>query len=278
MPISYEIIKQVAGNLYERSLKKVPEDTKKALRRALAEETSETGKETLRMMLKSAESAEKSDWLLCSDSGIPVYYIKIGTGARIAGNLKRAISDAFEDLTKTMNPPLLPHVTDTFTLERGYRGKDIPVLSFDIIDGADYIELTCSPKGLGSGRWADLKIFSFPSIETIEKYVMECVINAGSQPCPPMIIGVGIGGTFDSAAKMAKEAMLEPLSNSSPDPFVRKMEKKLLAAINKTGIGPMGTGGPGAFNQDKLFGQPWFCADSGMLQLLAQPSLKCENL
>jgi fumarate hydratase subunit alpha len=129
------------------------------------------------------------------------------------------------------------------TQETTYKGKDMPILSFDLAYNADYIEITCSPKGLGSGRWADLQIFSFPSLETIEKYIIEVVTTAGSQPCPPMIIGVGIGGTFDYAAKMAKQAMLEKVGRENPDPFLRKMEERLLTAINKMGIGPMGTGG-----------------------------------
>lgn len=243
MGITYDVVRQVSAALYERSLKKVPEDTKKAIRNALKKETNETAKETLQFMLQNAEAAEKSNWLLCSDSGIPVYFIKIGSRADINGDLKDAIVKGFEDLVKNMNPPLLPHVTDPLTLERSYSGKDMPIMSFDFLYNADYIELTCSPKGLGSGRWADLQIFSFPSIETMEKYIIECVTNAGSQPCPPVIIGVGIGGTFDYATKMAKEAMLEPLGRENPDLFLRSMEERLLTAINKTGIGAMGTGG-----------------------------------
>ena len=243
MSITHETVRRVAATIYERSLKKVPEDTKEALKKALCTETCQTGKETLGLMLKNAEAAEKTDWLLCSDSGVPVYFIKIGTKARIETDLKEAVALGFADLVNTIEPPILPHITNPLTLERTHSGKDVPIISFDVQPDADYIELTCSPKGLGSGRWANLKIFSFPSIETIESYIIDCVINAGSQPCPPVIIGVGIGGTFDYAAKMAKDAMLEPIGKENPDPFLLDLEKKLLTAINKLGIGPMGTGG-----------------------------------
>jgi fumarate hydratase subunit alpha len=243
MAITYVTVRRVAAVLYERSLKKVPEDTKEALRRAVGKETNETAVEVLKQMLKSAEAAEEKNWLMCSDSGIPVYFVKVGTGVMIDADIKDAITRGFEDLVRTMMPPLLPHVTDPLTLERSYSGKDVPVLSFDLIPHADYIELTCSPKGLGSGRWAALQVFGFPSIDTMEKYILECVVNAGIQSCPPMIVGVGIGGTFDYAAKMAKEAMLRPLSEENSDPMLRTWEARLLEAVNTTGIGPMGTGG-----------------------------------
>jgi fumarate hydratase subunit alpha len=134
-------------------------------------------------------------------------------------------------------------VTNPLTLERGYKGKDMPLVTFDVIDGADYVEITCSPKALGSGRWAALEIFTFPDLATIEKYVMEVVLKAGSQHCPPVVIGVGIGGTFDYATKMAKEAVLRPFGQRHGEPMVADMERRLLEAVNMTGFGPMGTGG-----------------------------------
>ena len=243
MAITYETVRSVSAYLYEKSLKKVPEDTKNAIKEALASERSEIGKEVLKQMLKSARAAEEKNWLMCSDSGIPVYFIKIGTNVSIEADIKDAITAGFEDLTNNMSPPLLPHITNPFTLERSYKGKDIPIISFDLLYNANFIEITCSPKGLGSGKWADLQVFSFPSIATIEKYILDCVLNSGSQPCPPIIVGVGIGGTFDHAAKMAKEAMLIPLGQKNEDAFLREMENRLLKAINQTGIGPMGTGG-----------------------------------
>jgi fumarate hydratase subunit alpha len=105
------------------------------------------------------------------------------------------------------------------------------------------VDITCSPKALGSGRWATLQIFSFPDLHTIEKFILESVIQACSQPCPPVVVGVGIGGTFDYAAKMAKEATLRPIGERHPEPLVAEMELRLARAINKTGFGPMGTGG-----------------------------------
>ena len=112
-----------------------------------------------------------------------------------------------------------------------------------MVDDCDHVDITCSPKALGSGRWAALEIFTFPDLKTIDKFVMDTVIKAGSQPCPPVVIGVGIGGTFDYAAKMAKEATLRPIGEQHPEKMVADLERRLVDAVNKTGFGPMGTGG-----------------------------------
>jgi fumarate hydratase subunit alpha len=174
---------------------------------------------------------------------VPVYFVKLGTAAQIEGNIKQAMSDGFDHLVATIQPPILKHVTNPLTQERSYKGKDMPLVSYDLIDGADYVEITCQPKALGSGRWAALEIFSFPDLATIEKYVMDCVLKAGSQHCPPVVIGVGIGGTFDHCAKIAKLATLRPFGQSNPEPILADMEARLTRAVNKTGFGPMGTGG-----------------------------------
>lgn len=243
MAVTYDAVKSVAAELYGSCLKKIPEDTKDALRKAYEAESADGAKKILALMLKSAEVAETTNRHVCSDAGIPVYFIKIGTAARLEGNIRQAVSDGFDHLVATIDPPILKHVTNPLTRERGYKGKDMPMVSFDLIDGADYVEITCQPKALGSGRWAALEIFSFPELDVIEKYVMECVLKAGSQHCPPVVIGVGIGGTFDYCAKIAKLATLRPYGQNNPEPIIADMEKRLLAAVNKTGFGPMGTGG-----------------------------------
>ncbi|MDC7789646.1 fumarate hydratase [Rhodoplanes sp. TEM] len=243
MPVTYEQVKAVAAQLYGSALKKVPEDTKAALVRAHAAETSPVARSVLSMMIASARRAEEADRHLCSDAGIPTYFVKIGTAVTLQGNIRQAISDGFDHLVATIQPPILKHVTNPLTLERGHKGRSMPLVSFDLVDGADYLEIVCSPKGLGAGRWAALEIFSFPTLDVIERYVMDCVLKAGSQHCPPVVIGVGIGGTFDVCAKLAKQASLRPFGLINPEPILADMEARLLDAVNKTGFGPMGTGG-----------------------------------
>lgn len=243
MSISYDLIKRVTSQLYDRSLRGIPSDTKAALQDAGKRETSETGRHTLRIMLDSADEAERTGRFVCSDAGIPVFFVRVGTQARFEGSVRQAIVDGFADLVASIDPPLLPHVTNPLTLERGYSGKGMPITTFDLVDECDYVDITCSPKALGSGRWAALQIFSFPDLRTIETFVLDTVLKAGSQPCPPVVIGVGIGGTFDYAAKMAKEATLRPIGERHPEAMVADMERRLAEAVNMTGFGPMGTGG-----------------------------------
>ena len=243
MAISQAAIKTLTAQLYDRSLRGIPEDTKAALQRAESAESNATAQHTLRIMLKSADAAQRANHFVCSDAGIPVFFVRVGTQARFEGNVRQAITEGFADLVQNIQPPLLPHVTHPLTLERGYQGKGMPIVTFDMVDDCDFVDITCSPKALGSGRWAALEIFSFPDLHTIEKFVMDTVIKAGSQPCPPVVIGVGIGGTFDYAAKMAKEATLRPIGTVSDEPIVADMEARLVQAVNKTGFGPMGTGG-----------------------------------
>jgi fumarate hydratase subunit alpha len=243
MAITYEMLKTISAELYDRSLRKIPEDTKVALRERALVETSAVARNTLAVMQESARAAEAQNFFVCSDSGVPVYFVKIGTRVQFDGPVKQAFVDGFADLVATIRPPMLAHVTNPLTLKRGHAGKDMPIVTYDVIDDADYVEITCSPKALGSGRWAALEIFSFPTLDVIEAYVMDVVLRAGPQHCPPVVVGVGIGGTFDYAAKMAKEAILRPIGTVNPEPILQDMEARLVAAVNATGFGPMGTGG-----------------------------------
>ena len=243
MPISSQLIRSVTAQMYEWSLKQIPDDTRDVLSKLEEAERNPVGKQTLTIMLKSADAAKAGSQLVCSDVGFPVYMIKVGSRARIDGNLRQAITDGFGDLVANIDPPILQMVTHPLTHKRSYAAPGMPQVTFDWVDDADYIEITCSPKALGSGRWAALEIFVYPSMDQIEKYVMECVLRAGSQACPPIVVGVGIGGTFDYAAKMAKEATLRPHGVHNADTMVAELEARLLGAINATGFGPMGTGG-----------------------------------
>jgi fumarate hydratase subunit alpha len=242
-PITADQIACLTRDLYNWSLRKVPDDTKAALEQARARETSETARRTLDLMLASARLAEQKDRFVCSDAGVPVFFVRIGTRARWDADIKAAIRAGFEDLVATIDPPLLKHVTNPLTLERGYFGKDMPLVTFDFVSDADWIDITCSPKALGSGRWAALELFTFPTLAEIEAYVLDVAIKAGSQHCPPVVMGVGIGGTFDYAAKLAKEATLRPIGTPNPEPILAGMELRLFDAVNALGFGPMGTGG-----------------------------------
>lgn len=243
MPITYQAVKNLSAQLYDWSLRAVPADTKDSLARALETESHDGARRVLQMMLGSARKAEAEQRYVCSDAGVPVYHVTIGTAARLEGDIKAAVSDGFDELVATISPPLLKHVTNPLTNERGYRGRDMPLVTWDVAGGADWVEILCQPKALGSGRWAALETFSFPTLAEIEAYVMKVVLQAGSQHCPPVIIGVGIGGSFDVAARIASKATMRTLGTTNPEPVLAAMEERLLRAVNATGFGPMGTGG-----------------------------------
>lgn len=243
MAITDEMIQRATRELYSRALRKVPEDAKAALARAMTTERNETARHTLELQLRSAELAEKKDRFVCSDSGVPVYFVKVGARADLACDFKASIRAGYEELVETIDPPILKHVTNPLTLERGQHGKDMPIVSYDFESGIDYVEMICSPKALGSGRWAALELFTFPSLEEIETYILDVAIKAGAQHCPPVVMGVGIGGTFDHCAGLAKKQTLRPIGQANPDPALAAMEARLFKAVNALGFGPMGTGG-----------------------------------
>jgi fumarate hydratase subunit alpha len=243
MAITSEQIAQVTADLYEWSLSKVPDDTRAALLAAVPREREETGRKTLTIMLQSAEAAQASGGLVCSDVGIPTYSFKIGTLVRFDGPVRQAIVEGFARMAARSDPPILKMVTNPLTHERSHAGKDIPIVTFDLLDEADYVDITCAPKAMGTGRWEALDTFVYPSLQDIEDYVLDAVLKAGSQACPPIVVGVGIGGTFDHAARIAKDAVLRPFGQVNPEPLLAAMEARLLEAINSLGFGPMGTGG-----------------------------------
>ncbi|MEK6366133.1 MAG: fumarate hydratase [Burkholderia gladioli] len=243
MAIDSATLRRVTAQLYERSLKTIPDDTRAFLADAAERETSPTGRATLRILVESADGARRDDSLVCSDVGIPTYSVKIGTRVRFDGPVRAAIRDGFADLAASISPPILKMVTNPLTHERGHAGKDMPIVSFDVIDDAEHVDIVCSPKAMGTGRWEAIEAFVYPSHAQIERVVLDTMLRAGSQPCLPLVIGVGIGGTFDYAARLAKEQMMRPFGRANPEPMLAAMERRLLDAVNAMGFGPMGTGG-----------------------------------
>lgn len=243
MAITSEQITQLTADLYEWSLKKIPEDTKAALAAAQPRERNDTGRRTLTIMLQSADAAERTGGLVCSDVGIPTYSVKIGTRVQFEGPVRQAIVDGFARMAARSDPPILKMVTNPLTHERSHAGKDMPIVTFDVIDEADYVDITCAPKAMGTGRWEAAETFVYPSLQEIEDFVLDTVLKSGSQACPPIVVGVGIGGTFDHAARIAKDAVLRPFGQLNPEPLLAAMEARLLEAVNTLGFGPMGTGG-----------------------------------
>jgi len=241
--IDEALIQEVTESLYSAALRRVPPDTVRALEAARELEEHENARATLDLMLRSAAIAEEKGKFVCSDSGVPTYLVEIGGRAQWQGDIKQAIVRGFAHLVETISPPLLKHVNNPLTNERGFAGKEMPSVAVDLIGDAEYIDITCVPKALGSGRWASIKTFISPSLEDIEAFAMEAIIEAGSQHCPPVIVGIGIGGNFDLTAKLANRATYREVGSINPEPILAAMEERLKEAANATGFGPMGVGG-----------------------------------
>jgi hypothetical protein len=202
-----------------------------------------------------------------------VFFVKIGTRAEWQANIRSAIRAGFDHLVRTIEPPILQHVTNPLTLERGYAGKDMPIVTYDLEEEADYIEIVCSPKALGSGRWAAMELFTFPSLDTIETYILDVAIKAGSQHCPPVVMGVGIGGTFDYCAKLAKQATLRPLGTVNEDATLADDGRAPLRCGQCSRLRPDGNRRRyhGAWRSCRLCRRARLHARRGLLQLLDQP-------
>ena len=236
-------VENAAFNLIKQAVIYLPEDVKQALRKAYAEETSETGKTQLKAILDNIALAEERQAPMCQDTGTITFYIKAGARVKNLNRVEEALVNATRKATKEI--PLRPNAVDPFTQKNtgDNTGRFTPQLHWEIVAG-DSLELTVMPKGGGSENVCATKML-LPSegINGLKKFVVDAVINAGAQPCPPTILGVAVGGGADIALCLAKKALLKPLSEANADPEVAQLEREILEAANMTGIGPMGLGG-----------------------------------
>lgn len=240
----YREIEEACKTLYIESLKDLPPDVREAVKRAYDKETYDTGKQILGTILENIEVADNNKLLICQDTGIMVYFVKIGRHVRFDGvRLEEAIREGTK--RATLEHPLRSSICNTLTRKNigTGTGKHVPVLHWEFVDG-NSIELLALPKGSGSENMSYLKML-YPSagIEGVKKFIVECVVESGANPCPPTIVSVGLGGTADLCAALAKKAAAREIGKPNPDPEIAALEAELLEAINLTGIGPNGLGG-----------------------------------
>lgn len=218
------------------------EDIGCALKKAEVEEEYPPAREILLILQKNAEVARTQKMAICQDTGMAVVFITIGQDVHITGgSLEEAVNEGvrggYEEgfLRKSV-------VIDPF--RRKNTGDNIPAVIHTRIVPGNELKIEVAPKGFGSENMSRVAMLN-PSdgLDGVKKFVLETVRLAGPNPCPPMILGVGIGGTFEKVAQMAKEALLVPLDEEHSDPFYAALEKDLLALVNETGIGPQGFGG-----------------------------------
>ena len=214
----------------------LPEDVVNSLKAAKQNESSSVAKAQLEAILKNIEIAGKSGIPMCQDTGILIFFVEIGREVRLDFDLEDAIIEGVRKATESI--PLRPNAVHPLT--RNNKGDNvgdgIPDIKYDFVEG-DRLKITVAPKGAGSENMSALKMFNPTETEEIKRFVLETVLNAGGKPCPPVVVGVGIGGSFDKAARLAKSALLEDMDKMD------QFEKDILRDINSLGIGPMGLGG-----------------------------------
>jgi fumarate hydratase subunit alpha len=236
-------VEDVAVNLLQLAVVKLPKDVKDALKKAYKEEESDAGKTQLEAILQNIELAEKTGTPICQDTGVIIFYIKAGADVKGLDKIEHALKKATVRATKEV--PLRPNAVNPFTQKNSgdNTGNYIPFIHWEIVPG-DTIEITVMPKGGGSENVCALGMTSpGEGVKGLKKFVIDTVVKAGAMPCPPNILGVAAGGGADIAMKLAKKALLRPIDKPNADPELAKLEKELLEAANMTGIGPMGLGG-----------------------------------
>ena len=238
-----EVVEEVAVKLLRLAVVRLPSDVKRALEQAWREEENPIGKAHLKNIVENIRLAEELNRPICQDTGTITFYIRAGADFkglnRVEPSLRRAVERA------TYEIPLRPNAVNPFTQENSGNnvGRLLPYVRWKIVSG-EHLEITAFPKGGGSENTCTLAMLS-PSagVEGLKRFVLESVLKAGGMPCPPTIIGVGVGGGADISMNLAKEALLRPLDEPNPDPTIASLEEQLYREVNALGIGPMGLGG-----------------------------------
>lgn len=241
----YKVVEETAKDLYIKSQKDIPPDVRGAIAKASAKETNPSAKLMFQIMNRAVNLADERDMLVCQDTGIPIYYATIGTALNVDGSrIRDAITTGVERATR--EHPLRSSVVSPIKRENRQTstGKHIPVIHWDFAAGSNCLEFLMVPKGSGSEQMTFLKMLTpAEGVMGIKKFVVDCIVQAGANPCPPTIVGVGIGGNAELCVGLAKKAAYRPIGSRNPDPEIAALEDELLAAVNKLGIGPQGLGG-----------------------------------
>ena len=212
------------------------------LKKAFDTEVSDTGKNILGQIIENDEIAGEEQVPMCQDTGLAVVFLEIGTEVKISGDIYEAVNEGVRRGYKNgyLRKSMVKHPLDRINT----KDNTPAVIHTKLIPGSDKLKIIVAPKGGGSENMSMVKMLK-PSdgAEGVKKAVLDAVLNAGGNPCPPIIVGIGLGGSFEKAAILAKEALLREIDDESDNPADRELERDLLELINKTGIGPMGLGG-----------------------------------
>ena len=219
----------------------LPADVKAALDRAAAEEPWPLARTTLGLLQDNLAAADAACLPVCQDTGMACVFVELGTDVHIEGDFEAAIH---EGVRKGYGEGYQRKSIVADPLRRGNTGDNTPAAITVHLTNGSGCRITVAPKGFGSENMSQVRMLKpADGVEGFKAFVLDVVRQAGSNPCPPVILGVGVGGSFDKVAYLAKKALLRPLDVPNPDPYYAALEAELLAAVNELGIGPQGFGG-----------------------------------
>jgi fumarate hydratase subunit alpha len=235
------LITQAVKEMATSSNFNIGEDILAALKAAVKTEESPLGKAILEQIVENDRIAKTEQVPMCQDTGYAVIFLEIGQDVHIVGDLREAVNEGVRQGYKEgyLRKSILGD-----PIKRVNTKDNTPaVIHLEIVPG-DKVKVTFAAKGGGSENMSRIKMMA-PSagVEGVKKFVVETASEAGSNPCPPILLGVGIGGTFEKCAWLAKKALLRKVGQRNPDPYYADLEKELLTLVNKTGVGPQGLGG-----------------------------------
>lgn len=239
--IDSSLISEVVARLCIDANYHLPPDMKKQIISSSKEESWETASIILDQIIENFNIADENLQPICQDTGLACVFLSIGQDVHIKGNLEDAVN---EGVRKGYSKGYLRKSVVSDPLKRVNTGDNTPAMIYYDICPGDKIKITVAPKGFGSENMSQIKMLK-PSdgIEGVKDFVIKVVEDAGPNPCPPIVVGVGIGGTFDKAAYLAKKALMRPVDQRNSELFYAELEEELIEKINALGIGPQGFGG-----------------------------------
>lgn len=237
------VIENTTIHLLKLAVTELPLDIKQNIRLALTQERNEIARKQLTTIIKNFNLASKMNIPLCQDTGTIIFYITVGEKFPILASLPQLLKRATKRASEVI--PLRPNAVNPFTNQNSgdNTGKYIPYINWELVSG-DNLTITAFPKGGGGENTSTIGMLNPGSgMKGIKRYIVDTVISARGKPCPPVILGIGIGGGADIAMKLAKQALLRPLNSRHEESKVANLEEELHILTNMTGIGPMGLGG-----------------------------------
>lgn len=239
--VDYNTIVDTVARLCTEANYFLGEDVVNVFKKGLEKEESPTGKDILNQLLKNAEIAKTEKIPICQDCGFAVVFLELGEDAHVKGNILNAIKDGVK---KGYTEGYLRKSILADPIKGKNTGDNTPPIVHTTIVPGDKIKITVAPKGGGSENMSEVKMGKpADGIEGVKEFVLDRVLRSSANPCPPIVVGVGIGGNFEYSAFLAKKALLRDIGQRHPDPFYADVERELLEKINNLGIGPMGLGG-----------------------------------